>query len=55
MSNFIEEFLKGKKGKNKGLPLGPGLTAVSRAINGNTERNALYVAKFRQNLENQPS
>ena len=41
MSNFIEEFLKGKKGKNKGLPLGPGLTAVSRAING-IQRGMIY-------------
>ena len=41
MSNFIEEFLKGKKGKNKGLPLGPGLTAISRAING-IQRGMLY-------------
>lgn len=34
MSNFISEFKKGQSGGNKGLPLGPGLEHVSRAING---------------------
>lgn len=34
MSNFIAEYLKGQSGGNKGLPLGPGLEAVSKAING---------------------
>lgn len=34
MSNFISEYVKGQSGGNKGLPLGPGLEHVSKAING---------------------
>lgn len=34
MSNFIQEYLKGQRGGNKGLPMGPGLEHVSKAING---------------------
>lgn len=34
MSNFIEEFKKGQRGGNRGLPLGPGLDAITKAING---------------------
>lgn len=41
MSNFVDEFLKGKNGVNKGLPLGPGLSKVSRAING-IQRGMMY-------------
>lgn len=41
MSNFIEEFKKGQSGKNKGLPLGPGLEPISRAING-IQRRMMY-------------
>ena len=41
MSNFIEEFKKGQLGGNKGLPWGPGLDNISRAING-TQRKMMY-------------
>lgn len=41
MSNFIEEFKKGKSGVNKGLPLGPGLAKITRAING-IQRGMMY-------------
>ena len=41
MSNFIEEFIKGKKGGNKGIPLGPGLNNITKAING-IQRGMMY-------------
>lgn len=41
MSNFVEEFKKGKTGVNKGLPLGPGLSKMTRAING-VQRGMMY-------------
>ena len=41
MSNFIEEFKKGQLGGNKGLPWGPGLDNISKAING-TQRRMMY-------------
>lgn len=41
MSNFIVEFKKGKSGYNKGLPLGPGLKTITRAING-IQRGMMY-------------
>tara|TARA_R110000796_G_scaffold231853_6_gene349937 strand:+ start:578 stop:1705 length:1128 start_codon:yes stop_codon:yes gene_type:complete len=34
MANFIEEYKKGQREQNKGLPMGEGLTHVSSAING---------------------
>jgi len=39
--NFIEEFKKGQKGGNKGLPMGDGLMNVSKAING-LQRGRIY-------------
>jgi len=39
--NFIEEFKKGQEGGNKGLPMGEGLSNVSRAING-VQQGRLY-------------
>lgn len=42
MSNFVEEFQKGKQGRNKGLPMGPGLAKIEKAING-IQRNMMYV------------
>ena len=41
MSNFIEEFRKGKKGSNKGIPLGPGLSNITKSING-LQRGMMY-------------
>lgn len=41
MSNFVIEFKKGKVGQNKGLPLGPGLSKITRAING-IQRGMMY-------------
>ena len=41
MSNFIEEFIKGKKGGNKGISLGPGLNNITKAING-IQRGMMY-------------
>lgn len=32
--NFVEEFMKGQSGGNKGIPLGKGFEAISKAING---------------------
>ncbi len=40
--NFLEEFKKGQKGGNKGIPLGPGLLNVSNTING-LQKSRLYV------------
>ncbi len=34
MGNFIVEFKKGQAGSNKGLYMGPGFEAISKAING---------------------
>ncbi len=34
MSNFIEEYKRGRRGVNVGLPLGPGLEELTGAING---------------------
>lgn len=42
MSNFIVEFKKGQVGKNKGLPMGKGLEAISKAIDG-IQRGMMYV------------
>lgn len=42
--NFIEVFKQGQKGQNKGLDLGPGLEAVSRAINGLQQRMIYGIA-----------
>ena len=39
--NFIEEYKKGQKGGNKGLPMGPGLENVSKPING-VQRGRIY-------------
>lgn len=39
--NFIEEYEKGQKGGNKGLPMGDGLMNVSKAING-VQRARIY-------------
>lgn len=39
--NFIEEFKKGQTGGNRGLPMGPGLINVSKAING-VQRGRVY-------------
>lgn len=39
--NLIEEFKKGQSGGNKGLPMGPGLQKMSRAING-VQRARIY-------------
>ncbi len=39
--NFIEEYEKGQRGGNKGLPMGDGLMNVSRAING-VQRGRIY-------------
>ena len=41
MSNFEVEFQKGQKGGNKGLPLGPGLSKISKSING-LQRGMMY-------------
>lgn len=41
MSNFIEEFKRGQIGKNKGLDMGPGFSAVSKHING-VSRGAVF-------------
>lgn len=41
MSNFVEEFYKGKRGSNKGIPLGPGLVNITKAING-VQRGMMY-------------
>lgn len=42
MSNFIVEFKKGQVGKNRGLPMGKGLEAISKAIDG-IQRGMMYV------------
>ncbi len=42
MSNFIVEYKKGQLGKNKGLPMGDGLQAISKAIDG-IQRGMMYV------------
>ena len=42
MSNFIVEYKKGQSGKNKGLPMGDGLQAISKAIDG-IQRGMMYV------------
>lgn len=34
MSNFIEEFNRGRKGKNRGIPFGKGLENLTRELNG---------------------
>lgn len=39
--NLIEEFNKGQKGGNKGLPMGEGLTKLSKAING-VQKSRIY-------------
>lgn len=41
MSNIIEEFKKGQRGENKGIPLGLGLEKITRAING-TQKSRMY-------------
>lgn len=41
MSNFIEEFKKGQKGSNKGIPFGPGLDNLTRALNG-VQKHTIY-------------
>ncbi len=40
--NFIEEFKAGQSGKNKGIPLGPGLDNISKAING-IQKDKIFV------------
>ena len=42
MSNFIVEYKKGQSGKNKGLPMGDGLQAISKAIDG-IQRGMMYI------------
>lgn len=42
--NFIEEFKAGQKGGNKGLPLGPGLSKLSKALNGLQKKMMIGVA-----------
>jgi len=39
--NFIEEYKKGQKGGNKGIPMGPGLAHISNVING-VQRGRIY-------------
>ena len=39
--NLIEEFKKGQSGGNKGLPMGEGLSNVSKAVNG-VQRGRIY-------------
>ena len=39
--NFIEAYTQGQKGANKGLPMGPGLSAVAQAIN-DIQRAKIY-------------
>ena len=39
--NFIEEYKKGQTGGNKGLPMGPGLMNVAKAVNG-VQRGRIY-------------
>ena len=39
--NFRAAFEAGQKGSNKGLPMGPGLSAVSQAIN-DIQRAKIY-------------
>lgn len=39
--NLIEEFKKGQEGSNKGLPMGEGLSNVSKSING-VQRGRIY-------------
>lgn len=39
--NFIETYKEGQQGVNKGLPMGEGLSEVSKAING-IQRSRMY-------------
>lgn len=41
MGHFITEFKLGQLGGNKGLPMGPGLVNISRAING-VQKGMMY-------------
>lgn len=41
MSNLIEEFKKGQRGENKGIPFGKGLEKITRATNG-IQRGRIY-------------
>lgn len=41
MSNFIIQYKKGQAGKNKGLYMGEGLDAISKAIDG-IQRGMMY-------------
>ncbi len=40
--NFETEYRKGQRGENKGIPLGPGLDSISKAING-VQQGRIYV------------
>lgn len=42
MSNFIIEYKKGQEGRNRGLPMGEGLDAIARAIDG-IQKAMMYV------------
>ena len=42
--NFKTEFIKGQEGGNKGLPMGPGLGNVSKAINGIQQGRQFVIA-----------
>lgn len=39
--NFIETYKKGKEGKSRGLPMGQGLSEISKAING-VQKSMIY-------------
>jgi len=39
--NFIDEYKRGQASKNKGLPLGKGLSKINKTING-VQRARLY-------------
>lgn len=41
MSHFIETFKQGQQKRNKGIPMGPGLENISKAING-LQRKMMY-------------
>jgi replicative DNA helicase len=41
MSNLIEEFKKGQRGENKGIPFGEGLELITKATNG-IQRGRMY-------------
>jgi len=42
MSNFVEEYKKGQKGLNRGLPMGKPLAALDRHLNG-VQKRMIYI------------